>query len=73
MSSSKSLSGFIDVFEGRLHKMRDQLKDELDKSKSERSRALIKHLLRDYKKLNRFLKEVKQDHAKKCPHCGKTI
>ena len=72
-SSNKSLSGFIDVFEGRLHKMRDQLKEELDKSKSERSRTLIKHLLRDYKKLNKFLKEVKQEHAKKCPHCGKII
>jgi hypothetical protein len=53
--------------------MRDQLKEELDKSKSERSRTLIKHLLRDYKKLNKFLKEVKQEHAKKCPHCGKII
>jgi DNA anti-recombination protein RmuC len=72
-SSNKSLSGFIDVFEGRLHKMRDQLKEELDKSKSERSRTLIKYLLRDYKKLNKFLKEVKQEHAKKCPHCGKHI
>jgi hypothetical protein len=72
-SGNKSLSGFIEVFEGRLHKMRDQLKEELDKSKSERSRSLIKGLLRDYKKLNKFLKEVKQDHSKKCPHCGKHI
>jgi len=72
-SSNKSLSGFIDVFEGRLHKMRDQLKDELTKSKSERSRTVIKGLLRDYKKLNKFLKEVKHEHAKKCPHCGKHI
>jgi len=53
--------------------MRDQLKDELDKSKSERSRALIKHLLQDHNKLKKFLREVKQDHAKKCPHCGKHI
>jgi hypothetical protein len=73
VSSNKSLSGFVDVFEGRLHKMRDRLKEELDKSKSERSRTMIKHLLSDYKKLNKFLKEVKQEHAKKCPHCGKII
>ena len=73
MSSGKSLSGFIEIFESRLHKMRDQLKDELGKSKSERSRSLIKSLLRDHNKLKKFLKEVKQDHAKKCPHCGKHI
>ena len=72
-SSDKSLSGFIDVFEGRLHKMRDQLKEELNKSKTERSKALIKYLLKDHKKLKKFLKEVKQEHAKKCPHCGKTV
>ena len=53
--------------------MRDQLKDELDKSKSDRSRALIKNLLQDHNKLKKFLREVKQDHANKCPHCGKTI
>ena len=72
-SSNKSLSGFIEVFDGRLHKIRDLLKKELDKSKSERSRTMIKGLLRDYKKLNKFLKEIKQENAKKCPHCGKHI
>jgi hypothetical protein len=72
-SSNKSLSGFIEVFDGRLHKIRDQLKKELDKSKSERSRTMIKGLLRDYKKLNKFLKEVKQENDKSCPHCGKHI
>jgi C4-type Zn-finger protein len=72
-SSDKSLNGFIDVFEGRLHKMRDRLKEELEKSKTERSRTMIKSLLNDHKKLKKFLREVKQEHAKKCPHCGKTI
>ena len=71
--SNKSLSGFIEVFEGRLHKMRDRLKEEISKSKSDRSRTMIKHLLRDHNKLKKFLKEVKQENAKKCPHCGKHI
>lgn len=71
--STKSLSGFIEVFDGRLHKMRDRLKEELSKSKSERSRATIKRLLQDHKKLNKVIKAVKQEHAKKCPHCGKHI
>ena len=71
--SNKSLSGFIEVFDGRLHKMRDRLKEELSKSKTERSRATIKRLLEDHRKLKKVLKEVKQEHAKKCPHCGKHI
>jgi len=49
----KTLSGFLDIFEGRLNKLRDTLKKELEKSKSERCRTTIKSALRDAKRLKK--------------------
>ena len=66
----KSLAGFLDVFEGRLNRMRDTLKKEFDKSKSERCRNTIKRITTDAKKLKKTLKQVKEEHKKTCPHCN---
>ena len=72
-SSSPGITGFIEIFEGRLTKMKLHLKQELDKSKRERNRKLIKSQLADAKKLNRTLKEMRNAAAKKCPHCGEKL
>lgn len=60
------LSGYIPIFETKLQRMKDKLKLELSKSKKERSRQVIKELLRDCKKLKKLL----QGKRNKCPHCG---
>ena len=70
MSESTGITGFIEIFEGRLTKMKSHLKEELSKAKGERNRKLIKSQLADAKKLNRTLKEMRNASAKKCPHCG---
>lgn len=72
-SSSSGITGFIEIFEGRLQKMKLHLKEELSKAKSERSRATIKRITADARKLNRTLKEMRNVSAKKCPHCGEKI
>jgi YgiT-type zinc finger domain-containing protein len=72
-SSSNGITGFIEIFEGRLQKMKLHLKEELSKAKSERSRATIKRITADARKLNRTLKEMRNVSAKKCPHCGEKI
>ena len=72
-SSSPGITGFIEIFEGRLTKMKLHLKQELDKSKSERNRKLIKSQLADAKKLNRTLKEMRNASARLCPHCGEKL
>jgi hypothetical protein len=72
-SSSPGITGFIEIFEGRLNKMKLHLKDELGKSKSERNRKLIKSQLADAKKLNRTLKEMRNANNKLCPHCGERL
>ena len=70
---SPGITGFIEIFEGRLNKMKLHLKEELDKSKGERNRKLIKSQLSDAKKLNRTLKEMRNANTKLCPHCGEKL
>lgn len=73
MSEPKSLAGFLEVFEGRLTRMRDTLKKEFEKSKSDRCRTTIKRITHDAKKLKKTLKQVKEEYKKTCPHCGGTL
>jgi hypothetical protein len=72
-SSSQGITGFIEIFEGRLNKMKLHLKEELSKAKGERNRKLIKSQLSDARKLNRTLKEMRKANTKLCPHCGEKL
>ena len=72
-SSSPGITGFIEIFEGRLNKMKLHLKEELSKAKNDRNRKLIKSQLADAKKLNRTLKEMRNANNKLCPHCGEKL
>ena len=72
-SSSPGITGFIEIFEGRLNKMKLRLKEELGKAKHDRDRKMIKHQLTDARKLNKTLKEMRNASAKKCPHCGEKL
>ena len=71
--SSPGITGFIEIFEGRLTKMKLHLKEELSKTKGDRNRKLIKSQLADAKKLNRTLKEMRNANTKLCPHCGEKL
>ena len=72
-SSSPGITGFIEIFEGRLNKMKLHLKAELGKAKSERNRKVIKNHLSDARKLNKTLKEMRKANTKLCPHCGEKL
>jgi hypothetical protein len=67
------ITGFIEIFEGRLNKMKLHLKTELSKDKHDRNRKWIKIQLADARKLNKTLKEMRNASAKKCPHCGEKL
>ena len=71
--SSPGITGFIEIFEGRLTKMKLHLKEELAKAKSDRDRKNVRRLLSDARKLNRTLKEMRNASAKKCPYCGERL
>ena len=68
--SPKTLSGFLDIFEGRLLKLKQKLKQELEKTKSERCRTTIKTALRDDRKLKKVVKQGREENKQTCPHCG---
>jgi hypothetical protein len=70
---STGITGFIEIFEGRLAKMKMHLKEELSKAKSDRDRKNMRRLTSDARKLNRTLKEMRSASAKKCPHCGERL
>jgi hypothetical protein len=67
------ITGFIEIFEGRLAKMKLHLKEELGKAKNDRDRKNLRRLISDARKLNKTLKEMRNASAKKCPHCGEKL
>ena len=72
-SSSPGITGFIEIFEGRLNKMKLHLKAELSKAKHERDRKAIRRIIVDAKKLNRSIKEMRKSNIQRCPHCGEAL
>ena len=73
MSESTGITGFVEIFEGRLTKMKLHLKEELSKAKHERNKKAIRRIIADARKLNKTLKEMRNASAKKCPHCGEKL
>ena len=73
MASETGITGFIEIFEGRLNKMKLHLKEELGKAKHDRDRKSIRRITADARKLNKTLKEMRNASAKKCPHCGEKL
>ena len=72
-SQSPGISGFIEIFEGRLNKMKSHLKEELGKAKHDRDRKSIRRITADARKLNKTLKEMRNANTKLCPHCGEKL
>ena len=67
------ITGFIEIFEGRLNKMKLHLKEELGKAKHDRDRKAIRRITADARKLNRTLKEMRNVNTRLCPHCGEKL
>ena len=73
MRESSGITGFLEIFEGRLNKMKLHLKEELSKAKHERDKTLIRRNLADARKLNKTLKDMRSANMKRCPHCGEKL
>jgi len=59
---------FISVFKVRVDKLKESIKEELKKTKSERRRDALKAWISDIKRLQKVINEAKRDNT--CPHCG---
>jgi hypothetical protein len=70
---SPGITGFIEIFESRLNKMKLHLKEELTKAKSDRDRKSIRRITADARKLNKSLKEMRSATTRLCPHCGEKL
>ena len=53
------ITSFIPVFQERLDKLKNTLKNELQRAKSERRKDVMKTLIKDAKKLQKTINEVK--------------
>ena len=73
LDKGPGITGFIEIFEGRLNKMKLHLKEELGKAKHDRDRKAIRRITTGARKLNKTLKEMRNASAKKCPHCGEKL
>ena len=59
---------FISVFKVRIDKLKESIKEELKKTKSERRRDALKAWISDIKRLQKVIDEAKRNNT--CPHCG---
>lgn len=73
MSDQKSVTGFISIFEAKVKKQKERIKEELDKPKKERNRHALKAMLKETNSLRKRIKQAKKQTAVKCPHCGGEI
>lgn len=71
--STSGITGFIEIFEGRLNKMKHHLRQELSKAKHDRDKKAIRRIVQDARKLNKTIKDMRHMSARKCPHCGEKI
>jgi len=63
---SKKITAFAGVFEQRLNLLKRDLKKEMEKAKSERSKERIRKMVTECKEMRNLVRELKP----KCPHCG---
>lgn len=62
------ITAFVGIFEEKLSRLKKQLKQELERAKSDRRKDVIKNLIKEVKGLRKTLGKCKQE--KVCPHCG---
>ena len=59
---------FISVFKVRIEKLKESIKEELKKTKSERRKNALKSWIGDINRLQKVINEAKRENT--CPHCG---
>jgi ArsR family metal-binding transcriptional regulator len=69
-------TGFYSVFKQKLDQMKDQLRKELERAKSDRRKDWIKSQIRECKRLQKTVNQMEgvMDLPKtSCPHCGEKL
>jgi len=68
-------TGFYDIFNGKLNKLKDELKKELERAKTDRRKDWIKKQIKEIKSLRETVQEMEKAMGTKthCPHCGEKL
>ena len=69
----KTVPNYLEVFDSRLKELKKKISKEYEKPKKDRSKHRLSAYVTEAKSLKKMLKEAKDDHAVKCPHCGKKL
>lgn len=69
---SDTNSGFLGVFEQRVHRLRKRLKDELEKDKPERCKTTLKKCIKEIKEWEEVLRKHNKEYNR-CPNCGERL
>lgn len=65
------IKGFTSVFEQKLNKLINRIKNEYKKPKSERNKENLKRMAREAKDLRKLIKQCRSDKEDICcPKCG---
>ena len=64
---------YLPVFKQKLDKLRQAIKDEINKPKKDRSKESLKRFLSEAKELKTLVKSLDESTVKKCPHCGEKL
>ena len=68
--NKRTVPNYLDIFEKRISRCKDRIKQELSKDRSHRDRRVLKLMLSEVKHLKHALRDARDEHQPKCPHCN---
>ena len=67
------ITSYLPIFQQKVDKIKQSLKNELALAKSDRRKDVIKNQIKELKSLKKTIKEAGGEDENKCPHCGKSL
>lgn len=67
------ITSYLPIFQQKVDKIKQSLKNELALAKSDRRKEVIKSQIKELKSLKKTIKEAGGKNERKCPHCGKSL
>ena len=64
------ITAYYAVFDGKLKKLKERLKEELKEAKDKRDKKFIRSMVKEAKHLRNTLKKMSNEHKITCPNCN---
>jgi hypothetical protein len=69
----KLLPTYLPVWESQFQKIKNLIKEEIKKPKKDRKKQQLKRMLEECKELKYLILAIKDENAKRCPHCNERL